>query len=56
MTGTVAGSSLGTQLGGLVIEGSRVGAVLTSAAVAGSLAALVAWFGGRRHLMARPGE
>ncbi|MCX5056401.1 hypothetical protein OG895_15920 [Streptomyces sp. NBC_00201] len=36
MTGTVAGSSLGTQLGGLVIEVSGVG--------------------GRRHLMARPGE
>ncbi|MGW2701660.1 MFS transporter [Streptomyces sp. NPDC001340] len=56
MTGTVAGSSLGTQLGGLVIEDSGVGGVLTLAAVAGSLAALVAWFGGRRHLMARPGE
>ncbi|MFD3696546.1 hypothetical protein ACFWUZ_10330 [Streptomyces sp. NPDC058646] len=55
MTGTVAGSSLGTRLGGLLIEDSGVGGVLTPAAVGGSLAALVAWFGGRRPLMARPG-
>ncbi|MGJ5754256.1 hypothetical protein [Streptomyces puniciscabiei] len=56
MTGTVAGSSLGTQPGGFLVEDPAAGGVLTPAQAAGPLAALVTCFGGRLHLMTRPFE